>query len=54
MVSTVYAAIRLKVIKMTSQGYTVPDTSAENSHILWSFDPISYLGANYKCSSVMV
>ena len=22
-------------------------TSLENSHILWSFDPMSYLGANY-------
>ena len=22
-------------------------TSPENHHILWSFDPMSYLGANY-------
>ena len=27
--------------------YTVLLTSLPNSHILWSFDPMSYLGANY-------
>ena len=32
---------------MEGMDYPVLPTSLKNCHILWSFDPMSYLGANY-------
>ena len=35
------------IIGLSHGSLSVLHTSLENSHILWSFDPMSYLGANY-------